>query len=86
MDQGDDISGIMSQVGANVRDFKSGDQVTAFHRMFTPSGSYAEYAIALATTTFHLPPNISLEASATLRLASMTAALALYQHLGLLAP
>lgn len=54
--------------------------------MFTPSGSYAEFAIAPVTTTFHLPPNIPFEAGATLPLASMTAALAMYQHLGLPVP
>lgn len=84
--QGDDISGVVTRVGASVHDFKPGDRVAAFHRMFTESGSYAEYAIAPATTTFHLPPNVSFEAGATLPLASMTAALALYQHLGLPAP
>ena len=86
MNQGDDISGVVSKVGVNVHDFKPGDRVAAFHRMFSPSGLYAEYAIAPATTTFHLPPNISFESGATLPLASMTAALALYQHLGLPTP
>jgi NADPH:quinone reductase-like Zn-dependent oxidoreductase len=84
--QGDDIAGTVYKVGKNVHDFKPGDRVAAFHRMFTPSGSYAEYAIAPASTTFFLPPNTSFESGATLPLASMTAALALYQHLGLPAP
>lgn len=84
--QGDDISGVIAKVGAKVYEFKPGDRVAAFHRMFTESGSYAEYAIAPATTTFLLPPTVSFEAGATLPLASMTAALALYQHLGLPTP
>lgn len=49
--------------------------------MFQPGGSYAEYAIAPQSTTFHLPPNVCFEAAATLPLACMTAALALYQQL-----
>lgn len=84
--QGDDIAGTVHKVGSDVFEFKPGDRVAAFHRMFTPSGSYAEYAIAPASTTFFLPPNTPFESGATLPLASMTAALALCQHLGLTAP
>jgi NADPH2:quinone reductase len=47
---------------------------------------HAEYAIAPASTTFHLPSNISFEEGATLLLASMTAAVALFQHLRLPSP
>jgi len=86
INQGDDIAGVVARVGASVHDFKPGDRVAAFHRMFAESGSYAEYAIAPAGTTFHLPPHVSFEAGATLPLASMTAALALYQHLELPTP
>lgn len=82
MNQGDDIAGIVSAVGEGVVEFKPGDRVAAFHRMLTPGGSYAEYAVAPATTTFHLPANTSFEEAATLSLSGMTAALALYQCLG----
>lgn len=54
--------------------------------MFQPHGSYAEYAIAPASTSFRLPENISFEAAATLPLSLMTAALALYQNLKLPLP
>lgn len=67
-------------------EFSPGDRVAAFHRMFQPHGSYAEYAIAPASTTFRLPANISFEAGATLPLAIMTSALALYQNLKLPLP
>lgn len=49
--------------------------------MLTPHGTYAEYTIVRAATTFHLPPNISFESGASLPLAFMTAAIALYQGL-----
>jgi NADPH:quinone reductase-like Zn-dependent oxidoreductase len=49
--------------------------------MLKPHGTYAEYTIVRDSTTFHLPPNISFESGATLPLAFMTAAIALYQGL-----
>jgi hypothetical protein len=58
---GDDIAGIVEEVGDNVVEFKKGDRVAAFHEMMSPSGSFAEYAIAWAYTTFHLPKNTSFE-------------------------
>ncbi|KAI4287625.1 MAG: hypothetical protein L6R35_003121 [Caloplaca aegaea] len=60
MNSGDDIAGVVHQVGRNVHEFKPGDRV-------------AEYAIAHAHTTFHIPNQTSFEA--------MTAALGLYQRL-----
>ncbi|KAL2831969.1 chaperonin 10-like protein [Aspergillus pseudoustus] len=86
INQGDDISGIVEAVGASVWEYAPGDRVAAFHRMFQPHGSYAQFALAPASTTFRLPPNISFEAGATVPLASMTAALALYQNLALPLP
>ena len=38
-----------------------GDRVAAFHEMGGPGGAYAEYALAWAYTTFHLPKNITFE-------------------------
>ncbi|KAK1749356.1 GroES-like protein [Echria macrotheca] len=83
---GDDVTGIIESVGDGVYEYKPGDRVAAFHRMFDPSGAYAEYSIAPASTTFPLPPNISFEAGAGLPLSSMTAAIALYQALALPLP
>ncbi len=80
---GDDVTGIIEAVGSEVYEYKAGDRVAAFHRMGTPHGTYAEYAIAPASTTFHLPPNISFEAGAGLPLSFMTAALAWHQQLRL---
>jgi len=58
---GDDISGYIEAVGEGVVDFHPGDRVAAFHEMLTPHGSFAEYSIAWARTTFHLPSNVSFE-------------------------
>ncbi|KAH6962453.1 alcohol dehydrogenase [Ilyonectria sp. MPI-CAGE-AT-0026] len=80
---GDDIAGYIDSVGPGVFEFKPGDRVAAFHEMFTPHGAFAEYAIAYAHTTFRIPQQLSFEEAATVPLASMTAALGLYQYLEL---
>lgn len=86
MNSGDDIAGYVHKVGPNVTEFKPGDRVAAFHIMLTPGGSYAEYAIAPASTTFHIPARTSFEEAATIPLAAMTAAVALYQQFRLPLP
>ncbi|KAI1135919.1 GroES-like protein [Hypoxylon sp. FL0543] len=83
---GDDIAGIVSQVGSNVTEFKPGDRVAAFHQIMAPHGSYAEYAIAWQHTTFHLPKGTTFEGGAAIPLAAMTAAVGLYSRLGLPQP
>jgi hypothetical protein len=42
-------------------EFKLGDRVAAFHQTLDSHGSFAEYAIAWAYTTFHLPKKTSFE-------------------------
>ena len=59
--QGDDISGIVHEVGENVSEFKKGDRVAAFHEMMKPGGSYAEYAVSWKHTTFFLPKQTSFQ-------------------------
>ncbi|CAN9215863.1 unnamed protein product [Alternaria alternata] len=86
LNSGDDIAGIVEEVGANVWEFKPGDRVAAFHEMNTPGGSYAEYAVAWQYTTFHIPETTSFEEAATIPLASMTAALGVFSRLGLPQP
>lgn len=58
---GDDIAGIVHAVGENVYEFKPGDRVAAFHEMRTDHGSYAEYGLSWAHTTFHIPNHTSFE-------------------------
>lgn len=86
INQGDDIAGIVHSIGDDVTNFKPGDRVASFHEMVTPHGSFAEYAVGLDATTFHIPANISFEEAATIPLAGMTAAVGLYQRLGLPLP
>jgi NADPH:quinone reductase-like Zn-dependent oxidoreductase len=61
VNQGDDIAGTVHSVGEGVTEFKPGDRVAAFHEMLAPHGSYAEYAVSWAHTTFHLPEKTSFE-------------------------
>jgi len=86
LNQGDDIAGVVHSVGSNVTGFRPGDRVASFHEMLSPHGSYGEYAVGLADTTFHIPQHVSFEEAATIPLAGMTAALGLYQRLGLPLP
>jgi len=86
VNQGDDIAGIVHSVGSNVTEFKPGDRIAAFHEMTKPGGSYAEYALSWAHTTFHIPSTTSFEEAAAIPLAAMTAALGLFQRLGLPEP
>jgi NADPH:quinone reductase-like Zn-dependent oxidoreductase len=86
INQGDDISGIVYSVGSSVKSFRPGDRVASFHEMLSPHGSFAEYAVGLDTSTFHLPDHVSFEEGVTIPLAGMTAALGLYQRLGLPLP
>ena len=58
---GDDVAGEVAEVGEDVFEFKHGDKVAAFHEMTTSGGAFAEYAIAHASTTFHLPKKTSFE-------------------------
>jgi NADPH2:quinone reductase len=73
-------------VGSNVAEFRLGDRAASFYEMLSPHGSYGEYAVGLAATTFHIPKQMSFEETATIPLAGMTAAVGLYQRLGLPLP
>ncbi|KAI0150123.1 GroES-like protein [Hypoxylon sp. NC0597] len=86
MNPGDDIAGVVEEVGSNVTEFKPGDRVAAFHEILSPHGSFAEYAIAWQHTTFHIPEKTTFEEGAAIPLAAMTAAVGLYARLGLPQP
>ncbi|KAK9458901.1 chaperonin 10-like protein [Lipomyces oligophaga] len=80
---GDDIAGTIVEVGSEVIGFRDGDRVAAFHVMGEPHGSFAEYAIAWASTTFLIPDKISFEEAATLPLVCLTAVYGMFDLLGL---
>ncbi|KAI0105836.1 GroES-like protein [Daldinia grandis] len=86
INQGDDIGGIVHEVGSNVTEFKPGDRVAGFHQFLTPHGSFAEYAISPQHTTFHISQKTTFEEAAAVPLAAMTAAIGLYDKLGLPQP
>ncbi|KAJ6257271.1 Zeta-crystallin [Drechslerella dactyloides] len=86
LNNGDDVAGTIDSVGANVLDLKPGDRVAAFHVIGQPYGAFAEYAIAPASTTFHIPASTSFEDAATMPLVTLTAGIAMYQELGLPTP
>lgn len=58
---GDDVSGVVEEVGCDVWEFRKGDRVAGLHAFPEPYGAYAEYAILPAHQMFRLPPNISFE-------------------------
>ena len=61
INQGNELSGIVGEVGENVYEFRKGDRIGGAHPMQTSNGTYAEYATAPVNTCFLLPPNISFE-------------------------
>ena len=65
-DHGDDVAGYVEAVGEGVTGFRPGDRVAAFHQMFTPHGSYAEYSVAAAKSAFHLPNATTFEGMSSL--------------------
>ena len=68
MNAGDDIAGVVEEVGPGVHEFKVGDRVAAFHQMHAPHGSFGEYAVAWSHSTFHIPDKTSFEGGINLQL------------------
>lgn len=58
---GDDMAGVIHEVGNGVSEFKKGERVACFHVMRTPGGSFAEYGVGPSNTTFRLPPETTFE-------------------------
>jgi NADPH2:quinone reductase len=71
---GQEASGIVSEIGADVKSFKPGDRV-AYTGI---RGSYAEYAAVPADRLVLLPPGISEQQAAAAMLQGMTAHYLLY--------
>ena len=58
--QGNDFAGFIEALGEGVTEFHVGDRVGAFST-FAAGGSYVEYAVAPALTTFSLPQKTSFQ-------------------------
>ncbi|RGP80521.1 adenylosuccinate lyase [Fusarium longipes] len=84
--QGDEHAGVVYEVGEGEYEFKPGDRVAAMHEMKTPGGSYAEYGLSPAYTTFKLPDNTSFQEGAVIPFTALTAVCALYARLELPSP
>jgi NADPH:quinone reductase len=66
---GQEASGVVSEIGADVKSFKPGDRV-AYTGI---TGAYAEYAVVPADRLVHLPPGITDQQAAAAMLQGMTA-------------
>ncbi|KAI9292831.1 NADPH:quinone reductase-like protein [Neoconidiobolus thromboides FSU 785] len=71
---GVEISGVITEVGSEVTDFKSGDRVCGL----MPGGAYAEYAVIHHSLAFKLSDNVSFEQAAGFPEAYITAYQALH--------
>ncbi|MFD2522298.1 NADP-dependent oxidoreductase [Emticicia soli] len=75
-----DISGVVSEVGNDVKDFKIGDEVFGMVNFPGHGKAYAEYVAAPAAHLALKPANISHEEAAAATLAALTAWQALNTH------
>ncbi|MGW5112243.1 NADP-dependent oxidoreductase [Nocardia sp. NPDC004123] len=68
---GFDLSGVVTAVGAEVTEFRPGDEV--FGNVLSPSGAYAEYAVTPAQFLAHRPAGLDHIHAAALPTAVLTA-------------
>lgn len=76
-----DISGVVDKVGADVKDFKVGDEVFGMVNFPGHGKAYAEYVAAPAAHLALKPANISHEEAAAATLAALTAWQAFNTHI-----
>lgn len=70
---GHDVSGVIVEIGAGVKNFKVGDEVYYTPEIFNGQGSYAEYHVAKEAIIGIKPKNVSHLEAATFPLAAGTA-------------
>ena len=81
---GGDVSGIVSEVGEFVPDLKIGDRVYGYSSLLSGgSGSFAEFAMAKASTLAHAPQQVNFVEAAALPLVGASAVQALEEHIKL---
>ncbi len=68
-----DVSGIIEEVGSDVKEFKNGDEVFGMINFPGNGKAYAEYVAAPANQITLKPKNISFEDAAAATLAALTA-------------
>ncbi|XP_003223090.2 quinone oxidoreductase isoform X1 [Anolis carolinensis] len=73
---GEDVSGVVYEVGKKVTSFKRGDRVFTLK---TDSGGYAEYAVAAADSVFPLSDKLDFKQGAAVGIPYFTAYHALFQ-------
>ncbi|KAI1182510.1 GroES-like protein [Nemania serpens] len=82
-----DLAGTIVASGDSASTFRPGDRVLAFTPDFTSrTGAFQNYVVAPARTTSHIPSSLSFVDAAVLPSAVATAAVSLYQFLGLDTP
>jgi NADPH:quinone reductase-like Zn-dependent oxidoreductase len=77
-----DVSGVITEVGAGVDGWRTGDAVVAFLPMNEP-GAAAEYALVPAEALAAAPGNVDLADAAALPATALTAWQSLFEHAGL---
>ena len=73
--RGWDVAGRVDAVGANVKDFRAGDEV-----MGVAKGSFAEFAVGSADKLARKPANVTFEQAAAVPVSGCTALQALRDH------
>lgn len=74
-----DVSGVIEEVGTNVKNFKKGDEVYS-RPDTTKNGTYAEYVVVKANQVGLKPKTIDHEEAAAVPLAGLTAWQGLFDH------
>lgn len=81
---GMDFSGTVEAVGANVSNYKKGDEVFGTTNFFNGgTGTFAEYFLADAAVTAHKPKNISHVEASALPMVGISALQALFEYMRL---
>jgi NADPH:quinone reductase-like Zn-dependent oxidoreductase len=82
-----DVAGTVVEVGLNITKFHPGDRVLGFPLEFTSrAGGFQHYVVVPAAVAAPIPDSISFAEASVLPSCISTAAVALYQHLGLSHP
>lgn len=85
---GCDFAGIVTKVGSNLQGYKVGDRIggVVHGGASAVKGSFAEHLVTKPGATFRIPDSMSFEEASAFGVSSGTAAIALFQHLGLQSP